>query len=127
MPPERQTPPEPDVLQHRDQALHNEKLLDNAFLPPDWEITIRFYATAHWVRAFLKKRLKVPSISSHEEADKLLAQASVQKDIRQLFKELRWASEDARYYCVHPSPNQLERFRKAHDRLKGFFEPKSKP
>lgn len=127
MPSERQTPPEPNVLQHREQAFHNESLLGNASLPPDWEVTIRFYATAHWVRAFLKKRLKVPSISSHEEADELLAQAKVQYDIRQLFKELRRASEDARYYCVHPSPDQLERFRKVHNRLKGFFEPKSKP
>ncbi len=123
----RVTPPEPGFLQHREQALHNEALLNGSSLPSDWEVTVRFYATAHWVRAYLKKHLKVSSISSHEEADRLLERAKVQRELRQLFKELRWASEDARYYCVHPSSAQLYRCRQAHNRLRGFFEPKITP
>ncbi len=123
----RQRPPEPDVAQHRQQALHNEGLLNGASLPPDWEVTVRFYAVAHWVRAYLKKALKVPSIESHERADQLLDQAKVQWTIRSQFKELRWASEDARYYCVRPDPHQLQRLRDIHDRLRSFFEPKSRP
>lgn len=126
MPPKRQTPPEPDVLQHRRQAEHNEELLKHSALPPDWEATVRFYAVAHWVRAYLKQHLKVTSISSHEEADALLEKAKVQRDLRQLFKELRWASEDARYYCVHPSPDGLNRLRTIHYRLRSFFEPRSR-
>lgn len=125
--PKRPTPPEPGFLQHREQALHNEALLNGSSLPSDWEVTVRFYAAVHWVRSYLKKHLKVPSISSHEEADRLLEQAKVQRELRQLFKELRWAREDARYYCVHPSPHELQRLRQAHNRLKSFFEPKTQP
>ncbi len=113
--------------QHRWQAEHNESLLSQGSLPPDWEVTVRFYAVVHWVRAYLKKTFKVPSISGHSEADRLLAQAKVQGSLRQLFKELRMVSEEARYYCVHPDPHRLKRSREIHDRLKAFFEPKSRP
>lgn len=123
----RQRPPEPDVAQHREQAQHNEDLLNRASLPPDWEVTVRFYAVAHWVRAYLKKALKVPSIDSHDHADQLLYQAGVQRTIRVDFKELRWASQEARYYCVRPDPHQLQRYKQIHDRLRSFFEPKSRP
>jgi hypothetical protein len=72
-------PSEPSVHQHRWQAQHNEDLLNQTPLPPDWEVTIRFYAVAHWVRAYLKKARGVPSISSHAETDKLLREAGIQK------------------------------------------------
>jgi len=119
-------PSEPSVHQHRWQAQHNENLLNQNVLPPDWEVTVRFYAVAHWVRAYLKKALRVPSIRNHEDADSLLHQAKIQRDIIQLFRDLRHASEDARYYCVHPTPDVLDKMREAHRRLRSFFEPKSR-
>jgi len=119
-------PSEPSVDQHRRQAQHNEDLLDQNVLPPDWEVTVRFYAVAHWVRAYLKKARGVPSISSHAETDKRLREAGIQTNIRQLFRTLRAASEDARYYCVQPTPDVLDKMRKAHQRLRLFFEPKTR-
>lgn len=119
-------PSEPSVHQHRWQAQHNENLLDQNVLPPDWEVTVRFYAVAHWVRAYLKKARGVPSISSHAETDKLLREAGIQKNIIRLFRDLRDASEDARYYCVHPTPDVLDKMREAHWRLRSFFEPKTR-
>jgi hypothetical protein len=119
-------PPEPNVHQHRWQAQHNEDLLNQTPLPPDWEVTIRFYAVAHWIRAYLKKALRVASIPSHPETDRLLRKAKIQEDIIQLFKTLRAKSEYARYYCIHPKPEELESMRKAHQRLRSFFEPKTR-
>ena len=120
----RKMPPEPGVDQHVQQALHNEDLADTGSLPPDWEVTVRFYAAAHWVRAFIKQKLGQRAISSHEEADRLLEESKVQEKIRRLFKRLRWASEDARYYCVHPDKTRLSQLRKDHQRLRDFFKPK---
>jgi hypothetical protein len=119
-------PSEPSVHQHRWQAQHNEDLLNQTSLPPDWEVTVRFYAVAHWVRAYLKKALGVPHIRDHQETDRLLHQAKIQRDIIQLFRDLRHASEDARYYCVQPTPGVLDKMRKAHQRLRFFFEPKTR-
>jgi hypothetical protein len=119
-------PPEPDVPKHRWQAQHNADLLDQNVLPPDWEVTVRFYAVAHWVRAYLKKARGVPSISSHADTDKRLREAGIQTNIRQLFSTLRAASEHARYYCVHPKPEELDNLRKAYERLRSFFEPKTR-
>jgi hypothetical protein len=44
-----------------------------------------------------------------QETDRLLHQAKIQRDIIQLFRDLRHASEDARYYCVQPTPGVLDK------------------
>lgn len=134
VPRNNERPPEPTVQQHRAQAEHNDRLIQNGagLLPPDWEVTVRFYAVAHWVRAFIKTRLSITVIEDHYSVDGYLRQAGVQADIRDLYKRLRTTSEDFRYYCIMVSYNppmlseQLSRARQDYDRLKRYFEPKTR-
>jgi hypothetical protein len=120
-------PSEPSVHQHRWQAQHNEDLLNQTSLPPDWEVTVRFYAVAHWVRAYLKKALGVPSHTDHQETDQLLQRGedsektsySFSATSAMLAKTLATIA-----FTLHLSV--LDKMREAHQRLRSFFEPKTR-
>jgi len=112
------------VAGHRDQARRNASLVASGQLTPDWEVTVRFYAALHWVRAFFKR--KGLESQSHEDDRKKLEQTVPQRDIRFSYGWLRRLSELCRYECYQPDQSFLEASKSCYFRLEGFFEPKSR-
>ena len=95
------------TVNHLRQAKHNEKLVDflNKEIPDDffdWKITIAFYATLHYVRAFYTSKgiiLGHSHLSIAENINPLKASAILPFDIfhYKLYNTLYLYSRNARY------------------------------
>jgi hypothetical protein len=120
--------PEPSVDEHRKRALDNELLAKGDCLPPEWEVTVLFYAAVHWVRAFLKYQGLAQSFTSHRHVWGLLnsTEAGVDDKALEAYGELKDLSEQARYRCIPIKGPQVSFAWHCYERVKGFFEPKSR-
>jgi len=116
------------VGDHRKRALDNELLAKEDCLPPEWEVTVLFYAAAHWVRAFLKYQGLAQSFTSHRHVWELLnsAEAGVDGETLAAYGELKYLSEQARYKCIPVTKDQVSLARLCYEMVKRFFEPKSR-
>ena len=101
----------PSTDKHREQYLHNKKLLtDDVFNDEgkftDWYITIIFYSAVHLVEQEIAKHNIDPG--SHETRFKWMNRNTSLRTVSNEYNILYWESRRARYDCVKFTKKDIE-------------------
>ena len=130
----------PDLSAHQQRALDNEDFFHELQTRPrrfiDWEVTALFYASLHWIHAFLASFEEPlgahepdPSIGGHHPSTHRLTRSmmshhsSLQRVLTD-FSELKDRSEDARYELLSLSDALVrELYANEFMRITGVLKP----
>lgn len=117
----------PSVLRHLDQANHNEEFSATISASyADWGITVRFYAAAHLVRAWLRGRRAPDSLlRSHVDIEGELLKFRFDRGAHRAYRKLSDLSREARYDCILPTDLQSDVAEAQHllDEIRAYVTP----
>jgi len=111
----------PTKEQHLEQAVRNEKLAETLAKTAysEWTVTVLFYASVHYVEAFLAIRLI--HCDDHPERNARIGEIPELRTIRKEYDALRTISRQARYQALQISADDVNRAQRNLDTIRSHI------